>query len=402
MSSFSVRKLVVKTRSDIESELNQIGVDSAGVFFLAPKSEFYVLKANNIKAPAANILKQEMLSLGAECAIARGTVDCSVPFSDVILSGTQKHFALLIKKLKRQPFGLKILAKEIENLFHISDDDYEIQFSSGNRMNCSKRVKIMGIVNVTPDSFSDGGNYFEPNLAIRQGLKLAEESADILDIGGESTRPGAKTIDISEELDRVLPVIEVLSKELQIPISIDTRKSKVAQLAIAAGAQMINDVSAGLFDHKMLNVVEKTKVPIILMHHLGTPETMQNKPQYENIMIEVFRFFEDRIQSCEDIGISNGKILLDVGIGFGKRLQDNLKLIRNLSEFQSLKKPLVLGVSRKSFIGEVLNVKVNDRKEGSLAAAIVGMQNGANILRVHDVAETKKIAKMIEAIETME
>jgi len=360
------------------------------------------LKANNIKAPAANILKQEMLSLGAECAIARGTVDCSVPFSDVILSGTQKHFALLIKKLKRQPFGLKILAKEIENLFHISDDDYEIQFSSGNRMNCSKRVKIMGIVNVTPDSFSDGGNYFEPNLAIRQGLKLAEESADILDIGGESTRPGAKTIDISEELDRVLPVIEVLSKELQIPISIDTRKSKVAQLAIAAGAQMINDVSAGLFDHKMLNVVEKTKVPIILMHHLGTPETMQNKPQYENIMIEVFRFFEDRIQSCEDIGISNGKILLDVGIGFGKRLQDNLKLIRNLSEFQSLKKPLVLGVSRKSFIGEVLNVKVNDRKEGSLAAAIVGMQNGANILRVHDVAETKKIAKMIEAIETME
>lgn len=402
MNGFSVRKLVIKNRKDIETELQRIGVDSSGVSVLAQKSQFYVLKAHGLKAPAANILKQEMLSLGADCATARGSINCSIKTSDVIMTGTEKQFVLLLDKIKNQPFKLKELACEIEQLFCSSEYQFSIMLANGKQMDFSKNTAIMGILNVTKDSFFDGGKYFQLDKAVGHAICLINEGADILDIGGESTRPGSKGITEEEELNRVLPVIEKLKKETNITISIDTRKSAVAKAAIDAGAVIVNDVSSGLYDSNMLNVVCELNVPIVLMHHQRIPETMQDNPNYEDLIKEVFQFFQNRIKTCVELGVSIKKVILDPGIGFGKRVHDNLNLIRNLGEFLSLGRPILLGASRKSFIGAILNSKIDDRKVASLAVAVLCAQNGAHILRVHDVSETKKAIQMVHAIDKLE
>ena len=251
--------------------------------------------------------------------------------------------------------------------------------------------KLMGILNVTPDSFSDGGNHVELDAALNQAKFMEENGVDIIDIGGESTRPGALTVPISEEIKRIEPVINGISARSKIPISVDTRKSDVASAACKAGASMVNDVSGFTFDPNLLAYCSKNKLPVCVMHMKGTPENMQNNPKYENILIEVFDFLENQIAMLVQAGISKDHIIADVGIGFGKNLKHNLTLIKNISLFHGLGVPLLLGVSRKSIINKVAKVEnPKDRVYGSISLAICALAQGVQLFRVHDVEETKQ------------
>jgi dihydropteroate synthase len=256
----------------------------------------------------------------------------------------------------------------------------------------------MGVLNVTPDSFSNGGLFFDKEEAVAHGLRMVEEGADIIDIGGESTRPGSKPLELEEELHRVLPVIKSLAKEVDVPISIDTYKSTVAQRAIEAGAQMINDISGLHFDPSLAQIAVKEDVPIVLMHIRGTPETMQKDVHYNSLLSEILKYLKDSIQSAESTGLDPRQIIIDPGIGFGKTMEDNLCIIKNLYEFRVLGKPILLGTSRKAFIGKILNAGVRDRLEGTLSSIAIGVLNGAHIIRSHDVLQAKKAIAVADAI----
>jgi len=256
----------------------------------------------------------------------------------------------------------------------------------------------MGILNVTPDSFSDGGLFFEKDKAIEHGLRMFSEGANIIDVGGESTRPGSDPVPADVELKRVLPVISGLRKHTRNLISVDTSKSEVAIAALAEGANIINDVTALRNDPKMLSVAAQTDAPVILMHMKGTPKTMQRRPTYKNVIVEIKAFLEKQIQLSIKNGIKKENIILDPGIGFGKRFEDNLTLIRNLSDFATLDQPILVGISRKSFIGKILDVPPREREEGTLASAVISVIQGAHILRVHDVAPIKRAILVAEAI----
>ncbi|MFH1829355.1 MAG: dihydropteroate synthase [Pseudomonadota bacterium] len=253
---------------------------------------------------------------------------------------------------------------------------------------------LMGIVNVTPDSFSDGGKFLDGSKAVEHALQLAKEGADIIDIGGESTRPGALPVSTDDELARVIPVIEGIRRKSGIPISIDTTKSAVAKAALHAGANMINDISAGRFDPEMFSLAAHTQVPICLMHMKGTPSTMQKDPHYDDVMVEIISFLKESIELAEKVGVKREMIMVDPGIGFGKTVEDNLIILKRLGELKKLGVPIVIGTSRKSFIGKVLDVDIENRLEGTLATLAASIQARAKVLRVHDVAAAKRFVTM--------
>jgi dihydropteroate synthase len=256
----------------------------------------------------------------------------------------------------------------------------------------------VGVVNVTPDSFFNGGLYFEPARAIERALALAAEGADIIDIGGESSRPGSTPIPAKEEKKRILPVVEVLKQKNDVLISVDTTKADVAEAALAAGADIINDISAGRFDPRMLPVAARSGAGLILMHMKGTPRTMQIAPHYEDLLGEVKAFLKERLEAAEACGVPRESILLDPGIGFGKKLEHNLVLLNNLGVLADLERPLLVGISRKSFIGKILKLEAPDRLEGTIAAAVVSILHGASLLRVHDLQAVKRAVAVAEAI----
>lgn len=263
----------------------------------------------------------------------------------------------------------------------------------------SKKTYVMGVLNVTPDSFSDSGAYFSRDAAIKHGIRMAEEGADIIDIGGESTRPGANPVSPDEEIKRTMPVIEALSKRVNVPISIDTYKAEVAKRALDAGASMINDISGLRFDHDMPKVAAEHKVPVVIMHIKGNPGTMQDNPVYEALIPEIMDYLRISIMFALKLGMREDMIILDPGIGFGKTAEHNLEIIHNLKEFTCLQKPLLIGVSRKAFIGKILGgAPASERLEGTAAAVAASIMNGANIVRVHDVKEMVKVAKVVDAI----
>lgn len=268
-------------------------------------------------------------------------------------------------------------------------------------MTFQDRTYLMGIINVTPDSFSDGGLFFDSEKAVEHGLILEAEGADILDIGGESTRPWAMPVSAEEEIKRVIPVIKALSDRVKVPISIDTYKAEVATMAVEAGASIINDISSLRFDPEMVNAVRKYKTPVIFMHMLGRPGDMQINPVYKDVVQDVYEFLRERIEYAEEMGIRRDDIIIDPGIGFGKRLAHNLSLIRHLNIFKGLCCPILIGPSRKSFIREVLNRPVDDRIEGTAAVVAIAVMKGANIVRVHDVKMMKNVARMADAIKTV-
>ncbi len=394
----NARILIIHELKEIEKALNEIGVDAGGLEIMSPKGIHRLLKLENIDVRAANIIKQEMLSLGGEAAISKEVYYLHQQTTDIILMGTLAHYRNLYSKLNKQPFGLKNLAEEIRTVLS-NYEDRTHELSVGNTaFNLSKRTHIMGILNITPDSFSDGGKFVEFDKALSHAIKMAEDGADIIDIGGESSRPGAAPVNADAEASRVVPLIEKLSTIVRVPISIDTYKAKVARLALDAGAFMVNDISGLRMDKGMLPLVAERKVPVVIMHMQGTPQNMQENPQYESLISEISAFFRERIKLCLDAGVSPNKIIIDPGIGFGKTVDHNLQIMKHLSEFRSLGYPLMVGTSRKSFIGNVLGVPVDERLEGTAATVAFAIIQGVEILRVHDVKQMVQVARMTDAM----
>ena len=256
----------------------------------------------------------------------------------------------------------------------------------------------MGILNVTPDSFSDGGQFTSSQQATDFAIKMINEGADIIDIGGESSRPGAKPVPLDEELKRIKPVIKSIREQTDCLISIDTYKASVAEAAIDLGVDIINDITSLSYDQSMANLVSTRKAPIILMHMQGSPQNMQLNPSYNNLINDLIIFFKTKIEIANKAGILDNMIIIDPGIGFGKSVEDNFEIIRELKQIKAMGYPILLGPSRKSFIGEALNLPVKDRLEGTMASITVGIINGANIVRVHDVIETKRTVLILEKL----
>lgn len=262
-----------------------------------------------------------------------------------------------------------------------------------------ERTHVMGVLNRTPDSFSDGGRFMDEAAALGHVRKMSADGADIIDIGGESTRPGSEPVSLREELNRTIPLIERLSREITVPISIDTSKSEVARLAIRAGASMVNDITGLKSDPEMAGVISDMGAAVCVMHIKGTPKTMQDHPAYEDLMLEILEGLRESIEIALGSGVSPDRIVIDPGIGFGKTAAHNLTIIKRLSELMALDKPILIGVSRKSFIGKVLNREAQDRLMGTAVASASAIANGANIIRVHDVKEMQDVAKMADAIK---
>jgi dihydropteroate synthase len=392
-----IRCLQITNVREAIHQLGRVGVDATGIKLMKEKIFHFNLKVEGIHPRMANLLKQEMLSLGGDAALDGRGLDCSSAETDAILMGTQKQFNKLLLKLDQytalQPLGESLR----ETLKNISKTHYSIRCGE-KTYPLGKRTLIMGVLNVTPDSFSDGGFYFNKEQAIAYGLRMVEEGADFLDIGGESTRPGSKPLELEEELHRVIPVIESLAKEVDAPISIDTYKSVVAQRAIEAGAKIVNDISGLHFDPDMGKVAAKEDVPLILMHIKGRPETMQKDIHYDSLFSEILQYLRESIQRAEAAGVDPQQIIIDPGIGFGKNLEDNLLILKNLWEFRILGKPILLGTSRKSFIGKILHAEPNERLEGTLSSIAISVLNGAHIIRCHDVLQGKKAIAVADAI----
>ena len=398
MERFSARGLAIITPEQARIELERIGVDPAGVAMMAGKMFTRCVRFNSLECRQANILKQEMLSLGGDAAVARGSVACSINGTDAILIGTDKQLHLLCGKLKAQPFGLPLLAEVLTRLLSNIAGSPE-KWVTPRREFSLKRPLIMGILNLTPDSFSDGGLFNNPDCAVEHALKMEAEGADIIDIGGESTRPGAKALSADEEIGRILPVIERLSGRLCCAISVDTWKSSVASAAISAGAEIINDISGFSFDPLMADVAARSTIAAVLMHTRGKPDGMQQDTGYSDLMTEIVEQLQNLVSRAVESGVARDRIAVDPGIGFGKDAAGNLEILRRLGELKSLGLPIMTGTSRKSFIGAVLGQPVaSERIYGTAATVALSVANGASILRVHDVRAMRETADMAQAV----
>lgn len=388
------------TDSELLKEIKKVGADPASFNIFIEKSEIIPLKFFNLPAPGANIVKQEMLSLGGDVVVHRNVVNCKIERSDIILLGTKKHYRMLVKKLEQMDcFELDILKKELEEF--LNDSGKRSILLKNGKILPFERTFIMGIINVTPDSFYKESRKMKIDEILETAENMINDGADILDIGGMSTRPGSEPVELEEELKRVIPAIKAIKEAFpNTLVSVDTYRWRVAKEAIDVGADIVNDISALRFDENMGKLVADTNVPVVLMHIKGTPKTMQENPYYEDVTKEILRYFEERINYALSQGISEKRIILDPGIGFGKRLEDNLEILRRIEEFRSLGFPILIGASRKSFIGYILDkIPPEDRLEGTLAVTAWCCIKNVDIIRVHDVKENKRVLKIIESLK---
>lgn len=394
-----IRVIEAASQEEIRKIMRGIRVDPYGIKIMAPKAKGFLVRINSVSNITANILKQEMLSLGADAAITRGSLTGSVKITDCLLMGTLSQYLGLREKLKRQPFGLDKLGEGIfTTLSGYQKNRFIITASRGVKIDTNRHTALMGIINVTPDSLSNDGLYAKPKEEIvEQALTLIREGADIIDIGGESSRPGAKPVRLAEELKRTIPVIKILAKRTKTPISIDTCKAEVAEQALDNGAVIINDIT-GLKNAKMLKTASRYRAAVVIMHMKGTPSDMQRSPEYSSVIDELMEFFRGRIDSALQAGIKGEKIIIDPGIGFGKTVEHNLEILRRLKEFKILGKPILVGTSRKSFLGKILNACPQERVYGTISSCILAAKSGANILRVHDCLAVKQALKVLEAM----
>lgn len=383
---FEVRQICPKAAG---LELERVQFDEDYRAAAEKKYHHIILKASDLSAPGANVLKQTCLSLGTDAGVHRGAINCTIDREAVLITATQAQLERLVLKLRPQPFGLKLLAESITRML-------QRQRRLGNRP-----LEVMAILNTTPDSFSDGGRLMDPEAAVAAAGKALAIGADWLDVGGESTRPGAEEVPIDEELSRVIPVIEAIHKAFpEARMSVDTRKAAVARAALAAGAQMVNDVSGMRFEPEMAAVVAEARCPIVLMHSQGTPLTMQEAPQYHDVVGEVSRFLYGQVAAAVEAGIAPENIILDPGFGFGKTLDHNLALMRRLREIVSIGFPVLVGTSRKSFLtmGAGDRIPTHQREALTAASLAAAVQAGARLLRVHDLESQMPVVDWLKGI----
>lgn len=386
-----IRVIAPKNLKEIRQMFSRMNVDEVGIGLMLPKAHHYLLYLDSLGIPAANILKQELLSLGADVALDKGACNFSIDSTPCLMMGTYHQFELLAKKLSAQPFGLKKIGKEIkvvlENTLGVPAPFHAGSFT----FDFSKGPFVMGVLNVTPDSFSGDGIHRRTDLALKRVEQFVKDGADILDVGGESTRPGAHPVSLKEEKARVVPVVKAILKRFRIPISVDTTKSDIAEACLAAGAHLINDVSGLLKEPAMAEVAQKYGAAVVVMHHRISGSAI-------DLMADLGSFFEERLHALTHAGIAREKIMLDPGIGFGKTPEQNLLVLKHLAELKRFGQPLLLGVSRKSFIGKVLGKEVSDRLPGTLASVVYGYLSGAQMFRVHDVREAREALQMSKGI----
>ncbi len=393
-----VRRLALSSTDLWKHELEYVGADPVTWDRLSMKASVLVFSVDPMPCVAANILKQCMLSGGADAIVSRHSISCRDSETRALVVGTPKQIMAGCRSLSGQPFRLSELAGELQQALssppvltsRINAGKMQLDFTMG--------PLIMGILNVTPDSFSDGGKYLDHSDAVEHAISMSRQGAHIIDIGAESTRPGSLPVDPKEQIGRLVPLIDEISSQLEAVISVDTASAEVARAAIQAGASMVNDVTA-LSDPEMGGIVADAGVPLVLMHMQGKPETMQDKPEYRNVVEEVYRFLESRIEEAESCGISRGMIVVDPGIGFGKRLQDNIQLISRISEFRWLGCRVLLGHSRKSFLGELTGIREPWQREAGTHAVTALSSCSADIFRVHDVEGTRQVLQVTGVME---
>ena len=388
-----VRVITINNKKEAKEHIQSVGSDLRGIKLMAPKGVLRALKLYEISVPAASIIKQEMLAVGGDAALNRGVINNTVEKTDVLLMGTLKQYEQVIHKLRMQPFGLPQLAEDIK--VALSNKEYRVPRELRCRdksLIIGERTLVMGILNLTPDSFSDGGSFNQIDKAVKHAFQLIEDGADILDIGAESTRPQADPVDADEEIARLKPVLKKLVREIPVPISVDTYKSQVAKEVLELGVQIINDVWGFKKDREIANVCARyPDVPVILMHN-------QNGTDYQELMGDLIGALVESIDIAEKAGVAPENIIIDPGIGFGKDTDQNLEVMNSLDELVSLGKTILLGTSRKSLIGNTLQLPVTERLEGTAATLTLGIAKGVDIVRVHDVKEMARVVKMTDAM----
>ncbi len=383
---------------NLEQEIAALGVHPASVGIFASKSRILPLKLTAVRTPAANILKQEMLAAGGDCAVPSGCILNNTERVDAVLLGTAKHYNILIKKLAQMPFfGLAEIRRELERLLKAQRPVTVL--ADGRRLTYEKMC-VMGILNVTPDSFYSGSRMDGETAVLQKAEEMLADGAGVLDIGGESTRPGSDAVTVEEEISRVVPAIAAVKKHFPDSIvSVDTYHALTAQKAVEAGADIINDVTALTGDENMAAVAAKYGVPVVLMHMRGTPKTMQQNCEYTDVVAEVAAYLKERAEALTGSGIDAEKIILDPGIGFAKNTAQNLQLLQGLDSLTGLGYPVLLAASRKTVIGETLGgLPPQERLEGTMALSCQAVYAGAQMIRVHDVKENVRIVRMLEAV----
>ena len=357
---------------DKKAVLKSLGVESGGVEIMAKKMEMFYFFIKDLKTPAANILKQDALSIGADLAVPGGVILCEKPMYDCILIGTRKHMEVLAKKELAQPFGLKEVAKALKIFINIKV--YPTQ--------------IMAVINTNDDSFFEGSRFVADD-AVVQIKNLIKDGADIIDIGAVSSRPNAQLVSAEEELSRMKPICDAIASEKlhkKATFSVDSCTPSVIEYALKSGFTLINDITGGA-DESIIRLAVNYDAKLCIMHMQGTPQTMQKNPSYDDVMVEISEFFEERIAKCEALGMERKNIILDVGIGFGKTLEHNITLIKNMAHFQVFGCEVLVGASRKSMIDNIIATRVEERLAGTLAIHLKAVENGASIVRCHDVKE---------------
>ncbi|MFH0827547.1 MAG: dihydropteroate synthase [Candidatus Omnitrophota bacterium] len=394
-----IRVLQVSKEKELRRIFVKLKVDAYGIRIMSPKTENFLLQLDELSAPAANILKQEALSCGGDFVLPREAIFGKRKKTSGILIVNLSQFNRLKEKLYFQPFGLKKISHDISDaLKNYSRDNFGLKLCR-HKLRIGRRALIMGIMNLTPDSFSgDGLEGAGINSILEYALKLSEDGADIIDLGGESSRPGAKKVSLNEELRRVIPAVKIIAKNIKkIPISIDTCKPEVARQALDNGACIVNDIS-GLRNLAMAKICAKYKAGVVIMHMQGIPGSMQKKPSYCSVMGEIIAYLDKAMLTALNAGMEKEKIIIDPGIGFGKTLEHNLEILKNLRELKVLGAPILVGTSRKAFIGKILKAAPSERIMGTVASCVIACAKGANIVRVHDVRNVAQALKLSSAI----
>ena len=397
---FAARVLEWGPPAEIARELEATDSDPEGVGIMVRKARIFPIRLEDVPLKAAPLLKQELLAVGGDAAHARGIADHTVTSSPSVLLATWGQYRYLLPKLRRQPFGLKQIADEVDRALRAYAGRGPAELGGAHRsLPLGPRPRVLGVINVTPDSFSDGGRFLDPGAAVVEAERQVAQGADALDLGAESTRPGAAPVGVEAEWARLGPVLSRLIGRVKVPISVDTRHAEVARKAIDAGADLVNDVE-GLRDEAMRRAVAATGAGAIVLHMRGTPATMQHDTAYEDVRREVYRALAGAVDQAEADGIPLSHLAVDPGLGFGKTPEQSLELLGHIGELRSLGVPVVLGASRKSFLGWATGAADPvDRLEAGVAAAVLAAEHGVSVVRTHDVGPTVRALRLWERIE---
>lgn len=394
-SETNAHPLDIASANDLKRHLSEIDVSDEDIEKISDMFLYCTVKLEGVDTRAANLMKTSIESLGGGLAMRKEAREFTVRETDVIISGSRHTLRLLATRLKGEPFGLDAIAAEIASCISIGA---RIMTWGTRTLDFASKTYVMGILNCTPDSFYPSSRASTLKDALKAAREMIEAGVDIIDVGGESTRPGSDGVSLEEEIHRVIPVVQSLRAESDVMISVDTRKKEVAERALDAGVDIINDISGLRHGDELARLVARRKVPIVLMHMRGTPKTMQRHASYKNTISEILRELQPSIAAAIGAGIDPEMIIIDPGIGFGKRIQDNLRIIKELASLKSLNFPILIGLSRKSFIGEILDRPVEKRLIGTITANTLAILNGANIIRVHDVGDAVEMVKIIESV----